>query len=1546
MAVATQRDLEFVIKVRDRSRDGFNSATVSVKQLTTASKAAGAEFDQLRAKTTALSRTVEKLQSTWSTTAGIISKMSLASSAAQMTQSYSHFGAAANGMTFALVNLAAKANVLPPRLNKALEGLNLFMNGSEKLRGVLGDLSKSDNFWVKLFGNTALPVAQTAAIGGLTAAVRLLAGAEQKMLGGGVLFGPAVQYLEGMDRMFRGRLTEGVRKATDNFWGFGRALQWAATIMEIAKHPMTRLIVVVGGLATAFASLNTALNLDKATYRLMTVANVPQRFLRRVQQEIQRTAVDVGIGATELTGAFERITGAGFQGAEAFDVLRAAALGANFGMGTVVQTQDILTSIMAVYGDEVAGADDAMGLLLTAIREGKAEADQFGASFGRVFGVARQAGLSLTELLSAVTVLSRTGLPAAEGVAAVRQAIGDLTAPSRQAQKILHDLGLSAEAVTASIGERGLVTTARELLDVLSTTSWTDPTTGLELRGNQLIARIFDQVEGRNAILQWYDSLREATDEVMQHVAETPPELARTVWRDMQSSVSLAFRRFQAILENFQAAIGNLLAGPLSGVIRAIADNLQIIGGVLIWLLQSVVLQLLDLFLASRIVEGAFVFLSRLVGGFKIFGVQLGQVGKALSAFAARAWAVMSRPLNIGAIIRSLNNVVFRFRTAMLSVREMAGKTREYMRLAFINPGMALQQAATVAMATGRTIGRALGTGINAGLKALKFGLIWIVSNMLDLIWIVAIFGESWNAPFTIMNQTVKLASVMEGTFKTLGTVITDLWTQGKTAVIDWYNENKKYIDEYIAAVVSIWTALQPLFVLIGNGFEGTARLLPALVSAVISGFQMIYNAIKETIAYFAELWDRIVATWNAIGDAINRALRDIGWTSFVQDAGMFFGSVADMAGSLTEIMISQFKIMEIKFDEWWSKMGAKVTSFATTINPGSAIAQQLARLFPAGTFSQDGLIGQRQPTADERIAAERARLRAALESDSESGRLGRDLTRIWSQDLPDFSGTTREFNEMATAIQSAGRAYHDAFNNDAANAARSGAERAFTNGFSRQGYAQTWMNNVLAAERQRREADNYVNGSGNSDPRTPVDLSYDPGDQTDTAGGSSGRDKYADTVARLTEAVAETHRMAKENEYVNAVKSAGLELQAQAVELGHSELVSMEELGQLAQIRGLVEEQDRRNRELRIEDYQRTTEEAQRTLAVMRQFNNPADRAAELAALNAEMALRRDRLDVTEEEIRAARENARTQFNVNNQQDLLRSTEQIRAETAAIREQAGVRYRNAEQYAIDIAVMQERNRLLREGKDLLSAETQAYLASVAARESANYQAQHASLGFLDTIRQRADETLNQLGTVQQTVADGVMRLGNGIADSLWDAAMSGKASFAEMTSSILLDIAKMITKMLIMKAIQSAMGMPMLADGGVIPFVPGYAKGGAFTNSIVTSPTLFRFAKGGSQIGMMGEAGPEAIMPLTRMPNGKLGVESNGGGGGSYTTNVFNPQVNINVETTGDRTMDADIAAKVAKKVSDVMDHKMAEFERAQQRSSNRLSGSMRRPN
>jgi hypothetical protein len=82
-----------------------------------------------------------------------------------------------------------------------------------------------------------------------------------------------------------------------------------------------------------------------------------------------------------------------------------------------------------------------------------------------------------------------------------------------------------------------------------------------------------------------------------------------------------------------------------------------------------------------------------------------------------------------------------------------------------------------------------------------------------------------------------------------------------------------------------------------------------------------------------------------------------------------------------------------------------------------------------------------------------------------------------------------------------------------------------------------------------------------------------------------------------------------------------------------------------------------------------------------------------------------------------------------------------------------------------------------------------------------------------------------------------------------------------------------------------------------------GSAKGNVFTSQglsafsgrVVSSPTVFPFANG---IGLMGEAGPEAILPLKRGRDGKLGITSSNGGS-MQTVNVY--QTN-NIDSRSDK--------------------------------------------
>ena len=192
---------------------------------------------------------------------------------------------------------------------------------------------------------------------------------------------------------------------------------------------------------------------------------------------------------------------------------------------------------------------------------------------------------------------------------------------------------------------------------------------------------------------------------------------------------------------------------------------------------------------------------------------------------------------------------------------------------------------------------------------------------------------------------------------------------------------------------------------------------------------------------------------------------------------------------------------------------------------------------------------------------------------------------------------------------------------------------------------------------------------------------------------------------------------------------------------------------------------------------------------------------------------------------------------------------------------------------------------------------------------------------------------LTSISNIAITSAEGI---GNAFAQSfqgLISGSMTAKEAlgsffksvgdmFLEMAAQIIAKQMTMIILQTILKALGAVAGgggganltNTQATDFGFNPsamtgsLTPGglFAKGGAFTNSVVSSPTMFKFADGGAmRTGLMGEAGPEAIMPLSRGADGSLGVQANGlreamdrqqgGGSGSPVLNMSFQSTSIN---------------------------------------------------
>ncbi len=302
----------------------------------------------------------------------------------------------------------------------------------------------------------------------------------------------------------------------------------------------------------------------------------------------------------------------------------------------------------------------------------------------------------------------------------------------------------------------------------------------------------------------------------------------------------------------------------------------------------------------------------------------------------------------------------------------------------------------------------------------------------------------------------------------------------------------------------------------------------------------------------------------------------------------------------------------------------------------------------------------------------------------------------------------------------------------------------------------------------------------------------------------------------------------------------------------------------------------------------------------------------------------------------------AAEQYQAQLERQLLLQREQYTAQAAAV----GMGGLEAERYQQRIQLEQQSNdRVLQLQTELAQATTEKQRQELQAQIDLEreylpkrIQAQKDGYQQMDKARQDwlagaasgARTWFEQIDDTASQTRSAMMRGLDGLNDELHTFVTTGKASFRSLTTSVLSDLARIAQNKFITSLISSMSG----SSNGVISAIGSYftanAKGGvysspslsAFSNGVYNSPQFFAFAKGA---GVFGEAGPEAIMPLTRAADGSLGVRAIGSGGAkSAGGNTF--QINTNVTVTSGTTSQSvtsdtndNYAMQLSKMIADV---------------------------
>ncbi|EOZ7939540.1 phage tail tape measure protein, partial [Cronobacter malonaticus] len=204
---------------------------------------------------------------------------------------------------------------------------------------------------------------------------------------------------------------------------------------------------------------------------------------------------------------------------------------------------------------------------------------------------------------------------------------------------------------------------------------------------------------------------------------------------------------------------------------------------------------------------------------------------------------------------------------------------------------------------------------------------------------------------------------------------------------------------------------------------------------------------------------------------------------------------------------------------------------------------------------------------------------------------------------------------------------------------------------------------------------------------------------------------------------------------------------------------------------------------------------------------------------------------------------------------------------------------------------------------------------AIAARQAAldaldkKYQQAKASeLDWRAGVSAGLSDWMDNVSNIAGTVSQGITSTMDSALDNVTAMLVGNKASWKDWGLSVLQTISKVALQMAVINAMgggSSGSGLLGSLLGGIVGGVAGSASGSAnagtaiqnygasfqlnakggvyssadlssYSGSVVDTPTFFAFAKGA---GVMGEAGPEAIMPLTRDATGRLGVKALGSG-------------------------------------------------------------------
>ncbi len=233
------------------------------------------------------------------------------------------------------------------------------------------------------------------------------------------------------------------------------------------KSQLGAAIPIAAGVA-GYSFIKMGIDFQDAVTRLVTGAGESKKNIGMITQGLEQMAGQVGSTPTDLANGMYMIESAGYHGATALNVLRAAEEGAKESGSDLGTTSNALTSLMKSYGGALKSPTVAMNEMLTAVGQGKMHMQDFASALSAVAPLAAEAGISFSQVGGAVATMTATGTSAQQATQDLANMIRNLLKPTSGAVNEMNQLGLNAQTLEANVGKNGLTGTLHILAQAIS----------------------------------------------------------------------------------------------------------------------------------------------------------------------------------------------------------------------------------------------------------------------------------------------------------------------------------------------------------------------------------------------------------------------------------------------------------------------------------------------------------------------------------------------------------------------------------------------------------------------------------------------------------------------------------------------------------------------------------------------------------------------------------------------------------------------------------------------------------------------------------------------------------------------------------------------------------------------------------------------------------------------------------------------------------------------------------------------------------------------